>query len=154
MTPFRYTLVALLFLALSGCNEDETPNPYTANRQVYALSQSSDFPVSGTATFLERRDGQVEIRIALTGTEGDIQHPAHLHEGDVSATDSEVALMLSPVSGITGESVTLVSRLNDETNVTYADMIRFAGHIKVHLDADVNKSVILASGNVGSLAAN
>lgn len=142
-------LFSLMIIGLISCNEDEEPNVYTGNQLIYDLVQSSQFPVSGTATFVERRDGLVELRIALNGTEGNIEHPAHLHYGDVAAPDAEVARLLTPVNGETGISVSEFNRLTDESEITFNDLSDFNGHIKVHLDGDANKSVILASGNIG-----
>ena len=135
----------LLFLAFSivACDDNEEPLVYTNNQQEFDLVQSSALPVGGTVTILERRDGQVEIRINVTGTEGDIQHPAHLHY-------AEVALLLTPVLGSTGESITITDQLNNEQLITYEDLLTFDGHIKVHQDNGPNKNVILASGNIGS----
>ena len=117
---------------------------------IYELEQSSQFPIEGTATFVERRDGKVEIQIKLSGTEGDIEHPAHLHYGDLSTPDAEVALLLQPILGATGESITITDKLNDESLLTYDRILTFDGHIKVHQDGGPNKSTILASGNIGS----
>lgn len=144
-------LLFLFFIigALS-CDDNEEPLVYTNNQQEFELLQSSTFPINGTVTILERRDEQVEIRISITGTEGDTQHPAHLHFGDVSAPDAEVALLLTPVLGSTGESITLTNRLNNEQPITYEDLLTFDGHIKVHQDNGPNKNIILASGNIGS----
>lgn len=92
----------------------------------------------------------VELRINLEGTEGAIQHPAHLHYGDISTPEAEVARLLTPVSGETGESTTEFNMLVDESSFSYEVIEQFDGHIKVHLDGDANKSTILASGNIGA----
>ncbi|MEQ8924491.1 MAG: hypothetical protein RLO81_01695 [Fulvivirga sp.] len=142
--------ILLIAVWFTACNEDEEVSDYTGNQVTYDLVQSSDFPVQGTATFRERRDSNIELFIQLSGTEGTIEHPAHLHYGDVSVADAEVAKLLLPVRGSSGKSVTIFNRLNDETLITYNDLLTFDGHIKVHLDGGANKSTILASGNIGS----
>lgn len=149
ITRSKIFLSVLLFGLLS-CDENEEPLVYTNNQQVFELIQSSQFPISGTATFLERRDGFVEIRIELNGTEGNIEHPAHLHYGDVSNPDAEVAAVLEPVLGSTGQSITLVNKLSNENILTYQKLTDFDGHIKVHQDSGPNKNTILAAGNIGS----
>ncbi|QSE98959.1 hypothetical protein [Fulvivirga lutea] len=143
-------LLIVSLIWITSCNEEEEVSDYTGNQVTYDLIQSSDFPIQGTATFRERRDSNIELLIELTGTEGEIEHPAHLHYGDVSTSDAEVAKLLLPVRGTSGKSVTIFNRLNDETLITYNDMLTFDGHIKVHLDGGANKSTILASGNIGS----
>ncbi len=146
----KYLISTFAFLFLLACNDDEEALPYTGNEVSFDLEQSSQFPIEGIVTILERRDANVEIRIELTGTDGDIQHPTHLHFGDVSTPDAEIAQVLTPVDGQTGESITIFSTLNDESAITYTDLLTFDGHIKVHQDGGPNKSTILASGNIGS----
>ncbi len=148
----KFSLIILLF-CFFGCDTEEEVSVYTGNEQQYALSQASNFPVNGFVVFRERRDNLTEIKINLTGTDGDINHPTHLHYGNISNPDADMALLLTPVNGITGESISIVNALNDETVMTYNDFINFDGHIKVHLDGGPNKNVILAIGNIG-LAAN
>lgn len=148
----RILLCLLFILSLQACSDDNETSHYTGKEQIYALIQASDFPISGTVTVLERRDGHAEIHINLTGTEGDISHPAHLHYGDISTPNAEMAAQLTPVYGKTGESITILEMLNDETPITYDELINFEGHIKVHLDAGPNKSITLAAGDIGSAA--
>lgn len=145
----RSLILLLCILALNGCSDDTEPSDYTGKQEAYTLVQGSDFPISGIATFLERRDGTTEIQILLTGTEGDISHPAHLHYGDYSIPDAEMAATLTPVFGKTGKSITILEALMDETPISYDELINFEGHIKVHLDGGPNKSTILAAGDIG-----
>ncbi|MTI40410.1 hypothetical protein [Fulvivirga lutimaris] len=146
----RPLILLLCLLALNGCSDDTETSDYTGEQQSYAMVQASDFPINGTVTFLERRDNTTEIQIKLTGTEGDISHPTHLHYGDFSTPDAEMAAQLTPVFGKTGESITIIEALIDETPITYDELINFEGHIKVHLDGGPNKSTILAAGDIGS----
>jgi hypothetical protein len=147
-------LLSILFLLVwfTGCDSEEEVYQYTGNETVYNLVQASEFPISGTVTIKERRDRQVEILIQLRGTDGNIEHPTHLHYGNISTPDAEVALVLNPVLGTTGESITIFSALKDETPITYADLLEFDGHIKIHLDGGANKNTILAAGNIGPAA--
>lgn len=147
----RLTCLLIIIFAL-GCNTEEDINPYTGETQSYELVRASEFPIYGTATFIERRDEMVEIRIQLDSLETDQLHPAHLHYGDVSMNEADVAKILNPVDGETGLSVTIFDALDDEVLITYQELINIEGHIKVHLDGGVNKSIILAQGNVGGLA--
>ena len=148
----RVLVIFLSVFILTACSDDSETSDYTGKQQSYALVQASDFPISGTVTFLERRDGATEIQIVLSGTEGDISHPAHLHYGDYSIPDAEMAATLTPVFGKTGESTTILEALMDETPISYDELINFEGHIKVHLDGGPNKSTILAAGDIGIAA--
>lgn len=148
----RLLIILLSAALLLACTDKDEPNAFSGQQIVYDLNQGSEFPISGTATFRERISGELELVIALTGTDGDIEHPAHLHYGDISTPDAEVAVLLSPVNGNSGKSVTVFSHLDNETPFSFDDLLAFDGHIKVHQDGGPNKHVILAFGNVGRAA--
>lgn len=137
---------------MAACQDSESVNSeFTGNETVYALQQASDYAISGDVTFKERKDGTALISVVLSGTEGPIEHPAHLHLGDLSTPDAEVAALLNPVIGLTGKSETIVSRLSDESTITYQQLIDLNACIKIHLAASgADRDIILAAGNIGS----
>jgi hypothetical protein len=142
-------IVLVLFF---GCQEnDGISTDFTGNETVYALQAGSVYPVSGTAAFKEKKDGSTVVVITLSGTEGDTQHPVHLHLGNVGSPDAEVAALLTSVTGSTGKSETTLTMLADETSVTYAELIALGACIKIHLaDSGPERDIILAAGNIGS----
>lgn len=142
-------MVAMGFI---GCQEKEDiKQEYTGNEVVYALLQASDYDVHGTVTFREKVDGTAVVDVVLSGTEGNIEHPVHLHMGDISAPDADVAALLSPVIGSTGKSETILTRLADETPVRYSDLLALDACIKIHLAASgSSRDIILAGGNIGA----
>lgn len=142
---------ALLLLA---CQEDDRTNQeFTGNETVYSLQQASDYVVDGTVTFKEKNDGTTVVVVALSGTEGSIEHPVHLHLGNISAPGADVAALLNPVVGKTGLSETTLKQLSNETVVTYKELIKLDACIKVHLaSSGPDRDIILAGGNVGSAA--
>jgi hypothetical protein len=138
-----------------GCQDNETPEQteFTGNESSYALLAGSTYPISGTVTFKEKVDGTTLVNVSITGTEGDIQHPVHLHLGNISSPDVDVSALLNPVLGKTGESETLVTQLADESPVTYKQLIALAACVKIHLsEAGPDKNTILAAGNIGASA--
>ena len=139
---------------LLGCQENESDSgqaEYTGNETVYPLLQSSDYAVNGTVTFRERADGSTSIVVALTGTEGDIEHPVHLHLGNITTPDAEVAALLNPVPGKAGTSETQLAQLADETPLSYQEVLALSACIKVHLSASgPDRDIILAAGNIGA----
>ena len=143
-------IVAIVFLI--GCQENEPiQDDFTGNEMVYPLQAGSVYQISGTATFKERKDGTTSIVIALTGTEGSIEHPVHLHLGNISAPGAEVAALLNPVLGSTGKSETTFTMLADETTVSYKQLVDLNACIKIHLAASgPDRDIILAGGNIGS----
>jgi hypothetical protein len=140
-----------MLVLITACQENETiPSDFTGNEATYALLPGSVYPVNGTITFKEKKDGSTLIRIAISGTEGEIQHPVHLHAGDLSAPDADISALLNPVTGKTGISETHLTMLADESNITYEQLTTLNACIKIHLsDAGPDKDIILAGGNIG-----
>jgi hypothetical protein len=141
------SVVSILF----GCQENVSVSDFTGNESTYSLVQGSNYPVNGSVTFLEKRDGSAIVRVTLTGTESSLEHPVHLHLGDITTPDAEVAALLNPVNGSTGTSETELKILADESIITYAQLIQLNACVKIHLSASGDgKTVILAAGNIGS----
>lgn len=141
----------LIVLLLAACQKSEVVSVYTGNQATYGLVQASNYAVSGTVTFKERKDGTTSIAVQLKGTSGTTQLPVHLHLGDVSANGAGVAAILNPVSAATGVSETILTQLADETKVTYKDLINLSAYLNVHAAlAGPQSSVILAAGNIGA----
>lgn len=148
----KKVVVALGLMLFIGCQDSETiTTDFTGNETVYALQAGSVYPISGTAIFKEKKDGSTVVVVNLTGTEGDIQHPVHLHLGNTSSPDAEVAALLTSVTGSTGKSETALTMLADETAITYNQFIALGACIKIHLaDSGPERDIILAAGNIGS----
>ncbi|GAB1445211.1 hypothetical protein MASR2M41_08800 [Flammeovirgaceae bacterium] len=145
--------VLAIILALSGCQESQTVSDFTGNEVTYALQQASDYNVSGIVTFKEKRDGSSIILVDLQGTDGNVKLPVHLHMGDISAPDAEIAALLNPVIGTTGRSETHLVQFADETKLNYSDLIKLEASIKIHLsDIGPERDIILAGGNIGALS--
>lgn len=138
-------------IALTACQKNDVVSEYTGNQVTYALQAGSQYPISGTAVIKERKDGAVSIQVQLTGTSDGTTSPVHLHMGNIAAPQADVAALLSPVTGKTGLSETIITRLADETPVTYASLVKLNACIKVHLsDVGAERNIILAAGNIGS----
>ena len=141
----------MVFMFLISCQESENTSDFTGNETTYALQQGSEYSVSGTATFKERRDGSTTILVSLIGTDGDSKLPVHVHLGDLTQSASDVAVLLNPVVGKTGMSQTTLSKLADDSAISYKDLIKLPACIKIHLsDTGAGRDVILAAGNIGS----
>lgn len=148
-------LMGLVLVAggIIACHESENVSEFTGNETVYSLQQASEYSVSGTATLKERRDGSTSVIVQLEGTTGNSTFPVHLHLGDIATPKADIAALLSPVLGKSGRSETVLSRLADETSITYAELIKLNASMKVHLsDVGAERNVILAGGNIGTAA--
>jgi len=141
------------FFLFVACQDSENISDFTGNETTYALQQGSEYAVSGTATLKERRDGSTTVLITLAGTDGNTKLPVHVHLGDINQAAAEVAVLLNPVIGKTGISETTISKLADDSILSYNDMIKLAACIKIHLsDTGAGRDVILAAGNIGSVS--
>jgi len=142
----------VLGMAIFGCQDNENAiSEFTGNEVVYSLQQGGVYVINGTVSLKEKKDGSSVVTISLNGTEGDIQLPVHLHLGDISAPDAEVAALLNPVLGSTGKSETHLKRLANEELISFKDLIALEASIKIHLgESGPDRNVILAAGNIGT----
>jgi hypothetical protein len=146
-------LVGLVGL-LGACSPSENISEFTGKETIYALLQASQYPVSGTVTFKEKRDGSTVVLVDLSGTSGNAKYPVHLHLGNLATPGASVAALLNPLAGNSGKSETILTQLADETPISYTDMVKLNACIKIHLsDSGIQKDVILAAGNVGKAVA-
>ncbi len=145
-------IAGIVLVLFFGCQDNENVSTdFTGNETVYALQAGSVYPISGTATFKEKKDGSTVVIINLSGTEGNTQHPVHLHLGNTSSPDAEVAALLTSVIGSTGKSETVITMLADETSITYSQLVELGACIKIHLaESGPDRDIILAVGNIGS----
>lgn len=152
----KQLIVVAIMVALVACQEnDSAKSEFTGNEITYPLQAGSSYPVNGHVTFKEKLDGSAVIRVELSGTAGDILHPVHLHIGNISSPDADVAALLNPVDGNHGISETTISHLADESQITYTGLLELNACIKVHLSASgPEKNIILAGGNIGVASAD
>jgi hypothetical protein len=144
-----------LLVFFLACQENDVANEFTGNETTFELAQASTYSVNGFITFREKTDGSAIVNVELTGTEGPVEHPVHLHLGNVSTPDAEVAALLNPVIGNTGISETHLDKLADESSISYQQLLELNACIKIHLSASgTNKNIILAAGNIGNAKAN
>lgn len=145
--------ILMLCAWLVACQPENkaVTSSYTGNETTYDLQPASAFAVSGTITFKQRKDGKVTAVVQLNGTSGDRKHPVHLHRGDITTADADVALLLNPVLGSSGISETTFNMLADESPISYDQLTDLAASIKIHLgDVGDDRNVILVAGNIGS----
>src|SRR5690606_24920698 len=142
-----------LFIAafiLGSCSNDDDNNGNNngdPNTKTYDLVSSSESSVNGKITFEKNEDGSATVEIELNGTsEGDM-HPAHIHMNSV-AEGGGIVVTLQPVDGDTGTSTTVVSALDDDTDITYEELLDYDGHVNVHL-SEAEMGTIITQGDVG-----
>ncbi|MEX0812986.1 MAG: CHRD domain-containing protein [Chitinophagales bacterium] len=143
-----FSIFALLFLVLaSGCKKDDEVEDKPMRQVSYDMKVKDVLGVSGKVTFIERANSTT-IEIELNGV-SDGNHPAHIHFNSAVETGG-IAVTLSSVDG-NGESTTSVTHLDDNTPITYDELIAFNGYINVHQSAS-NLGVIVSQGDIGGNA--
>jgi hypothetical protein len=149
----KLMMLSVLLMAAWGCRENVVESDLTGNETTYALLPGSDYPVGGTVTLREKKNGATQVVVNLTGTERGALHPVHLHLGNLSTPDADIAALLTPLEGATGQSETLLTQLADESTLQYKDIAALNACVKVHLaDTGPGRDVILAGANIGLAA--
>jgi len=150
MKKVIWSVLAVVFVA--ACQDNETSkSDFTGREVTYALFAGAEYDIDGTATIQEKNDGTAFVSIILSGTEGDLEHPVHIHLGNLSEPGAAVFANLNPVLSKTGKSETHLTQLADESSITYQQLIDLYACVKIHLSASgPSKDIILAAGNVGS----
>mgnify|MGYP001362472163 CR=1 FL=1 len=151
----NFTSTLKLFIVLFGlimlhsCSEDDPipEPPLTGQQMMFNLISVGNSGVMGNATFAMREDGATVLTLALTGTSSGNMHPSHIHF-NTAAEGGDVAISLSPVDGATGESVTVITALEDGSSISYEELIDFDGYINVHNSMD-DLATLLAQGDIG-----
>ncbi|WP_166636650.1 hypothetical protein [Zeaxanthinibacter enoshimensis] len=131
---------------LGACSKDDDAAQAFRSKE-YVLHPVGTSKVSGTVTVTEKKDGTASVLVALNNSSTDI-HPAFIYYNDV-AKGGEVAVTLKPIDCACQSSTTEVSKLKNGVRLTYDDLLRFNGHVRVHL-SDAKMETILVQGNIGS----
>jgi hypothetical protein len=142
-------LKKLLFLfmgltLLVSCSDDDF---FSGQRKIYELRSVADPSISGTATFIQNKDNSTTVELQLDGTPAGGMHPAHIHF-NTAVESGGIAVTLGTVNGDTGFSTTTFSELNDNTSVSFNDMLFFDGYINVHLSSG-DLGTLVAQGDIG-----
>ncbi len=145
------TAVAFAMTAfMTGCDNDDDDNvgpTLTGESKTYTLSSVSNPAISGTVKFAERSDNATVVTIDLDGTSSGNSHVAHIHANSAAETGG-IIIDLNTVSGANGMSETVVTELNDGTDITYTELLNLNGYVNVHLSAS-DLATLIAQGDIG-----
>lgn len=123
-------------------------NELTGNSRSYVLNEVNLSGVEGTATFYERQDDTFLSVLSLKAPEGS-SYPTHIHANSASEGGGIVISLNNVENGI---SMTEIDAMDDESSITYDQLLNFNGHINVHSSTDM--SIYVAQGNIGSNSPN
>jgi|GEM_PF-932022 len=127
-------------------------NELTGTKKNWTLTQVGTSGVAGSALLEQRKNGTSLLTISLTGTLASGLHPSHIHLGSVATVGGgPIKITLKDVEGATGKSYTTIRALDDNTPVTYANLLVYDGYLNVH-ESMANLGNILCQGDIGSNA--
>ena len=140
-----FLLFAIFTLLITGCGKDDATEVILA-KNVFALTPVADSNISGNVSFVKYEDGRTEVILQINNSSKDI-HPAFIYMNSL-AEGGPVALTLAPIECDCEESITVVSKLDNGTPITYEQLINFDGHLKIHQNSD-HLEIVIAQGNIG-----
>jgi hypothetical protein len=131
---------------LASCSDDDDALGFIGQTKTFELSSVADPTIFGTATFIQNVDNSTTVELQLAGTPAGGSHPAHIHF-NTAVEGGGIAVTPGTVNGDTGFSTATFSELNDNTSVSFADMLLFDGYINVHLSS-MDLGTIVAQGDI------
>lgn len=140
---FAFTLI------ISACSkdEDEKDDPIAVlETRTYTLHSVDKPEIQGSVKISELENGNSELLLKINGSSTDI-HPAYIYSGGENGTGA-VAITLNAIECDCEESITVISKLDNGTPITFQGLKAFNGHIKIH-QSDTELGTIIARGNIG-----
>lgn len=134
-------LAVSMFMTSSCKKDDPIPESY-----VYNLQVRDQLGITGTVTFTKKSATVTTITLKVNGASAK-NHPAHIHANSI-AQGGPIVLSLNDVDAA-GNSVTDVTRLDDNTAITYEQLINYDGYVNVHESA-TELGIIVAQADIGS----
>lgn len=135
--------VTLGLLGSTGCKKDDKEP--AAKQTTYNLKVKDQLGISGTVTFTETNSTTTTINIKLNNGSA-VNHPAHIHANS-AVEGGSIVLSLNPVDA-SGNSTTVVTKLDDNTPITYSQLLDFDGYLNVH-ESSANLGTIIAQTDIG-----
>lgn len=150
MKKIIYLFLTSISLVISGCNKDDSSSDSSSTSvKVFTLSSVSNSKITGKVTFKKNEDGSTTVLLEINGSSTDV-HPAFIYFNNV-ATGGEIAITLEPIDCDCESSSTIVTTLDDGTPITYEQLLKFDGHLKIHQNEE-HLEIIITQGNIGANA--
>jgi hypothetical protein len=148
MTKFKLRMFVLAIAIVisvsffSSCEKkDMSASTTTLRTKEIVLNGTAGSSINGKAVFAENSDHSANILITLQNTVKDTTLVMHIHNGTI-ASPGTIAIPLSNITGTgaqaTGTTLnvtTATSPAGSVANITYDNIITYAGYIEVHSNA-------------------
>jgi hypothetical protein len=141
-------LVLAISLVAGGCSksEEQEESKGTLETRTYSLHSVDKPEIQGSVKISELENGNSELLLKINGSSTDI-HPAYIYSGGENGNGA-IAITLEAIECDCEESITVISKLDNGTPITFQGLKAFNGHIKIHQSA-TELGTIIAQGNIG-----
>lgn len=148
-TLFKVLLLLPLILITSCRSDDaETDQVTDLESKTYILTSVDNSGISGSVRFIKNSNFTLSIEINALGTSNNDFHSAFLYYDNAANNGEDIALTLDLVVGETGKSTTVFTALDDDTVISYEELLDFDGHIEIKSN-DVNLNTTVANTDIG-----
>lgn len=150
MKTFFKVLILLPLVLISSCRSDdaETDQVTDLASKTYTLNTVDNSGISGTVRFIKNSNFTLSIELRLLGTVNNNYHSGFLYMDNAANDGEDVAITLDVVDGDTGMSTTVFTSLDDDTPISYEELLNFDGYIEVKSN-DVNLNTPVANVDIG-----
>ena len=145
----KSAFLLLFTVGLVSCSSDDDhiDDGFQGKTADYELTEVANSTIEGKMSFQENKDGSTTIDIELEGTDEEKTYTPVIRHGN-SVDGGEVAITLKEVEGSNGSSTTTVSKLDDDTPVTFEQLIALNGHVSIYYIEDETE-VVVAQTDLG-----
>lgn len=127
-------------------NADIGINELTGADEVYTILNGSIEPMA-LLTISKRVSGSSLATVTLNEGGDGTAHPIHIH--DLSAVENgSIVISLADLDPGSGSSLTNIEMLDNETSVSYDELINLSAHVRIH-ESSTNFSNIIGTGDIG-----
>lgn len=139
----------ILIVVFTACDKE----PYRTDDYIsYPIGPyKSKSEIYGEATIYKLSDNSIELKIELENTDPDLIYIGHVHNGD-TANLGPMTIYLDYIFGDDPLFLRRITRLDDNTPMTFDDWLNYEGYIAIHLRNYQQRFPIYAAGNIGSSA--
>lgn len=150
MKTFFKVLLLIPLVLFTNCRSDDADTDQVTDLESknYILTAVDNSGISGSVRFIKNSNFTLGIEINVVGTINNDFHSAFLYVDNAANDGGVVALTLETVVGETGMSTTAFTTLDDDTPISYEELLDFDGHIEVKSN-DTNLSSAVATADIG-----
>lgn len=133
---------------------------FSCEKEPYRTDDSISYPIGpykgkseiyGEARIYKLSDNSIELKIELENTDPEQIYIGHIHNGD-TANLGPMTIYLDYIYGDDPVFLSRITRLDDDTPMTYQDWLNYEGYIAIHLRSYEQRYPIFAAGNIGESA--